>query len=298
MAASFTLSRPDLFPSGTSVGAYVASGWSQATLPPTGAPPVAATETATASASSAAFVALTADAVYYFGASVSGTWRYVRGRTAPASTSTTESDPVAEADLATHIADHTNPHAVTKTQVSLGNADNTSDANKPVSTAAQAALDAINGVYRPILRASGRALTGGSGTNYMLSSGNNDSSAPASGGSGPQSIALLNLEAADYAISGKTAKFRIKAILLAAAAPGVTVTVGLHPVTAGATTTAGAASAATSAITPATNGSQTGSTSDFSLPADGLYSLGYTLSGTPTTSNAIVIHAVLQLHYV
>jgi len=41
----------------------------------------------------------------------------------------------------THIADTTNPHSVTKAQVGLSNADNTSDANKPVSTAAQTALD-------------------------------------------------------------------------------------------------------------------------------------------------------------
>jgi hypothetical protein len=34
-----------------------------------------------------------------------------------------------------------NPHSVTKTQVGLGNADNTSDVNKPVSTATQTALD-------------------------------------------------------------------------------------------------------------------------------------------------------------
>ena len=40
-----------------------------------------------------------------------------------------------------HIEDTENPHEVTKTQVGLGNADNTSDANKPVSTAQQTALN-------------------------------------------------------------------------------------------------------------------------------------------------------------
>ena len=40
-----------------------------------------------------------------------------------------------------HIANKNNPHEVTKAQVGLGNVDNTSDANKPVSTAQQAALD-------------------------------------------------------------------------------------------------------------------------------------------------------------
>ncbi len=41
-----------------------------------------------------------------------------------------------------HTARTDNPHATTKAQVGLGNADNVRDANKPVSTAAQTALDA------------------------------------------------------------------------------------------------------------------------------------------------------------
>ena len=40
-----------------------------------------------------------------------------------------------------HIANKENPHEVTKTQVGLGNADNTSDEDKPISAAAQAAFD-------------------------------------------------------------------------------------------------------------------------------------------------------------
>ena len=43
--------------------------------------------------------------------------------------------------LASHTGNKTNPHKVTKGQVGLGNADNTSDADKPVSAAQQAALD-------------------------------------------------------------------------------------------------------------------------------------------------------------
>lgn len=39
-----------------------------------------------------------------------------------------------------HIANKSNPHTVTKTQVGLGNVNNTSDANKPVSTAQAAAI--------------------------------------------------------------------------------------------------------------------------------------------------------------
>ena len=41
-----------------------------------------------------------------------------------------------------HVASKSNPHGVTASQVGLGNVNNTSDADKPVSTATQAALDA------------------------------------------------------------------------------------------------------------------------------------------------------------
>jgi hypothetical protein len=47
----------------------------------------------------------------------------------------------AQADITTHAGSTANPHSVTKAQVGLGNADNTSDANKPVSTATQTALN-------------------------------------------------------------------------------------------------------------------------------------------------------------
>ena len=40
-----------------------------------------------------------------------------------------------------HIARDDNPHGVTKAQVGLGNADDTSDADKPISIATQSALD-------------------------------------------------------------------------------------------------------------------------------------------------------------
>jgi len=47
----------------------------------------------------------------------------------------------AEGSLSSHTAATNNPHSVTKAQVGLGNVDNTSDANKPVSSATQSALD-------------------------------------------------------------------------------------------------------------------------------------------------------------
>lgn len=44
-------------------------------------------------------------------------------------------------DLTTHINNKNNPHQVNKTQLGLENVDNTSDANKPISTATQSALN-------------------------------------------------------------------------------------------------------------------------------------------------------------
>lgn len=45
-----------------------------------------------------------------------------------------------DSELDTHRADTSNPHSVTKAQIGLSNVDNTSDVNKPVSTAQAAAI--------------------------------------------------------------------------------------------------------------------------------------------------------------
>ena len=64
-----------------------------------------------------------------------------------------------QADVDAHEADTANPHVVTKAQVGLGSADNTSDANKPISSATQTALD---------LKAAAAALTKESITGLKL----------------------------------------------------------------------------------------------------------------------------------
>ena len=46
-----------------------------------------------------------------------------------------------QTNLTSHINNKSNPHSVTAAQVGLGNVDNTSDANKPISTATQTALN-------------------------------------------------------------------------------------------------------------------------------------------------------------
>ena len=55
-------------------------------------------------------------------------------------------DPVGSAaavqtSLTAHTGSQSNPHSVTAAQVGLGNVDNTSDLNKPISTATQTALN-------------------------------------------------------------------------------------------------------------------------------------------------------------
>ena len=50
-------------------------------------------------------------------------------------------------ELDTHEADFTNPHQVTKDQVGLGDVDNTSDLNKPISTATQTALNDLESSF-------------------------------------------------------------------------------------------------------------------------------------------------------
>lgn len=51
-----------------------------------------------------------------------------------------ESKMIAEQGLSEHLSDTSNPHSVTADQVGLGNVDNTSDADKPVSTAQAAVI--------------------------------------------------------------------------------------------------------------------------------------------------------------
>ena len=51
------------------------------------------------------------------------------------------SDASNKSSIEKHVANKLNPHGVTKSQVGLGNVDNTSDINKPVSTAQQNAIN-------------------------------------------------------------------------------------------------------------------------------------------------------------
>lgn len=70
-----------------------------------------------------------------------------------------------------HIANKSNPHGVTKAQVGLGNCDNTSDLNKPISNATQTALNSK--VQTVEVTGTGNAITAASisGTKLTLTKG-------------------------------------------------------------------------------------------------------------------------------
>lgn len=70
-----------------------------------------------------------------------------------------------DAELTAHTGRTDNPHSVTKTQVGLGNVDNTSDANKPISTATQTALDAKAPLASPVFTGNPTAPTPAGGDN-------------------------------------------------------------------------------------------------------------------------------------
>ena len=68
-------------------------------------------------------------------------------------------------ELSTHISSTDNPHSVTAAQLGLGSVNNTSDANKPISTATQTALDAKAPKASPAFSGTPTAPTQSSGDN-------------------------------------------------------------------------------------------------------------------------------------
>ena len=65
-----------------------------------------------------------------------------------------------EAAAGSHYNDTDNPHGVTKAQVGLSNVNNTSDMDKPVSTAQQAAIDSVEGILNTTIDVVRNAVIG------------------------------------------------------------------------------------------------------------------------------------------
>ena len=72
------------------------------------------------------------------------------------------------AKIQPHVTNTANPHSVTKAQVGLGNVDNTSDINKPISSATQTALNGKQptGTYSTDIHANITALNAVQGVNH------------------------------------------------------------------------------------------------------------------------------------
>lgn len=70
-----------------------------------------------------------------------------------------------------HIANTSNPHAVTKAQLSLGNVDNTADTSKPVSTVQKTYIDAGDAALEAYVDSEVAALVGGLAAKLSLSGG-------------------------------------------------------------------------------------------------------------------------------
>lgn len=71
-----------------------------------------------------------------------------------------------------HISNTNNPHNVTKAQVGLGNVDNTSDLNKPISTATQTALNGKQATISDLATIRSNAQAGKAASNTIATYGN------------------------------------------------------------------------------------------------------------------------------
>jgi hypothetical protein len=110
------------------------------------------------------------------------------------------------------------------------------------------------------------------------------------------------LSAADYTVAGLNTLLSVRAnVAVNATAPAVTITAGLHPVSAvtGTATninyTIGAAVTGSTVAfaSPAASSLVQGASTDFVVPADGYYVLGFTLSATPAANSVVGLRAGL-----
>lgn len=101
-----------------------------------------------------------------------------------------------EKDVSDHIANRSNPHVVTKSQVGLGNADNTSDVNKPISSSTQNALNLKAPLASPTFTGTVSGIT-----KAMVGLGNVDNTSDANA---PVSAAMQNALNAKAPIASPT----------------------------------------------------------------------------------------------
>lgn len=166
-------------------------------------------------------------------------------------------------------------------------------------------------VYRTIITAEATiaSASGGAGHYWMNNASSLIVSGSVSGVSGP--VGLIHLVGADYAVSGKTTKLRVRATLITnLTAPANTITAGLYSVTAsggganlvGVTLGGAPAAIAGSTVAFASQGASTISVASdsgqFTIPADGVHLLGVQLSAAAAANSFNSLHIALQLAHV
>jgi len=196
------------------------------------------------------------------------------------------------------------PTGITATHVGLGNCNNTSDAAKPVSTATSTLVNAVLGVYRTLIIATGSHIATKVAGTYMLGCGD---PAAVSGTGVLYPIQIINIASGNFpTVNALAPKLRVRAtISVNNTAPTGNFTVGFYPVTSGAgaagvkiwtTGTLVSGSATTTVTTPAGSSATSVSGSDFALPADGNYCLAVVTTATVATSSLVHINATLEWH--
>lgn len=121
-------------------------------------------------------------------------------------------------------------------------------------------------------------------------------------------LGAIYLDPNDFSAGSRTVKYRIRATceVNANAAPGITFTAGLYPITAVAggsgviTMTADTVVTGSTVpfTTPATSSITPGTSGDFTAPAAGLYAIGILSSGSTAAGSDTVIAATLQMRQV
>ena len=196
------------------------------------------------------------------------------------------------------------------------------DINSAAAIAETKLASSRSGVYRTLFDAQTMTGTGflGSGVTYIMSNGqviatnNTNQGIQTSGTQTAQNTTttypyqippIFYIDSADYTVSGFTTKMRVKAVIATnATAPGITITAGLYPVTVagaagGVTLTTGTVVASSTAAltTPGASAVTQANSSQFTIPSNGGYVLGFTLSGANAGNSNWYLSAFLQQNY-
>jgi len=173
-----------------------------------------------------------------------------------------------------------------------------------LATTAFAEAAIPNASYRVIAQASGSHIAAKVAGTYLMGDGD---PLAVSGTGTLYPIKIIHIAAADYpTVDGKTAKLKLKVNLAVNdVAPTGNYTFGLYPITRPATSggtgldiyTAGTVTASSTVLftAPAVDSLQTGSSSDFALPADGFYAIGVLTTATVANSSHLHMAAYLMM---